>query len=191
MNKTGKWFIIKYIMEKVICHYRQEWIQMFQDISDFLKQNIKTYVRIEHVGSTAIPGMDGKPIIDIDIEILSESHFSSIKTELEKIGYFHNGDQGIKGREVFLRSGETQSVLDKIPHHLYVCPSNNPEYKRHIRFRDKLRTDKSLVEEYKKIKHEIIKEVGLYNRQGYVEMKANNYNAFFERVLGESFSDQV
>lgn len=54
-------------MNKVISTYNKERVSMFQDISDFLKQNIDKYIRIAHVGSTSIPGMDAKPTIDIDI----------------------------------------------------------------------------------------------------------------------------
>lgn len=172
-------------MNKVISRYSKEWITMFKMISSFLEKNVETYTRIEHVGSTSIPGMDAKPVIDIDIEIKSKSDFNKIKRELEDIGYLHCGDQGIEGREVFKRSGTKKSMLDEIIHHLYVCTSDSIEYKKHILFRDKLRANKSLMEEYKAIKYEILEQVGSTNRQGYVETKQNNYKNFFDRVHEE------
>ncbi len=173
-------------MSKVISIYNKEWITMFQNISNFLGENIETYTRIEHVGSTSIPGMDAKSVIDIDIEISSKSDFSKTKNELENIGYIHCGDQGIDGREAFKRSGDNKSILDEIAHHLYVCLSNNNEYQKHILFRDRLRSNRLLMEEYKAIKYEILEKVGSTNRQGYVEMKENDYKDFFKRVLSES-----
>jgi|GEM_PF-411405 len=172
-------------INSVIRPYDVEWPSMFESISCFLKANIKTYVGIEHVGSTSIPGMDAKPIIDIDIEIRSVSDFDIVRKELECIGYEYCGDQGIEGREVFKRSGTKKSLLDDIAHHLYVCSSNSEEYQRHILFRNRLRSDQSLMEEYKAIKHEILKRVGYDNKQAYVEAKQNNYKYFFDKVHKE------
>ncbi len=156
---------------------------MFNQLSDYIKDRVESYIRIEHVGSTSIPGMDAKPIIDLVIEV-SPFDFNNIKIELENIGYIHNGDQGIDGREVFNRLGNNKSILDVISHHLYVCESNNSEYLRLILFRDRLRTHRLLREEYMTIKYEILEKVGSTNRKGYVEMKENNYRDFFSKVLG-------
>jgi len=172
-------------MNSVICPYNKEWISMFQDLSDFLKLKLETYIRIEHVGSTSIPGMDAKPVIDIDIEIPSKAVFKQIKKELEVIGYIYCGDLGIEGREAFIRSENGDSVLDTISHNLYVCASDNDEYKRHILFREKLKSNKKLREEYKAIKYEILEKVGSNNRQGYVKMKENHYKSFFKIVLSD------
>jgi len=170
-------------MNRVISKYNKQWTIWFQDISEYLKKYLKTYVAIEHIGSTSIPDMDAKPIIDIDIEISSEADFNAVRKELEAIGYNYQGDLGIKGREVFKRSGKRKSILDRIEHHLYVCASNSEEYNRHIKFRDRLRSDKFLREEYKAIKYEILEKVGPENRAGYVEMKENDYRDFFGKVL--------
>lgn len=75
----------------------------FEAIAEYLGNYLARYNRIEHVGSTSIPGMDAKPIIDIDIEIETEADFDKLKAELERIGYIHCGDQGIQGRETFKR----------------------------------------------------------------------------------------
>jgi len=103
-----------------------------------------------------------------------------------KIGYIHWGDQGIQGREAFSRGESKGSILDHTPHHLYVCTSDNPEYRRHIRFRDTLRAEPLLREEYESIKYEILQRVGRNNRQGYVEMKERDSSEFFNRVLENS-----
>lgn len=71
-----------------------------------------------------------------------------------------------------------------ISHHLYVCDSNNLEYLRLILFRDRLRTDRLLREEYIAIKNEILEKVGSTNVKGYVETKENNYKDLFSKVLG-------
>ncbi len=70
---------------------------------------------IEHVGSTSVPNLDAKPIIDIDIVFTESKTLPMIKAALEAIGYYHNGNQGIEDREVFKRNGKlNHSSLDTI-----------------------------------------------------------------------------
>jgi GrpB-like predicted nucleotidyltransferase (UPF0157 family) len=176
-------------MEEVISKYNPEWPKQFETIESYLKKHIRTYRRIEHVGSTSIPEMDGKPVIDIDIEIASRNEFNKIKNELEKIGYSYEGNQGIEDREVFKRTGKQNNVLDQIRHHLYVCPSDSRELHRHLLFRNALRGNKTLRKEYIEIKEKIIEKVGKYNRAGYVEMKEKDCKDFFERVLNSGTSE--
>ena len=100
--------------------YNPEWSSWFEKLSDFLQSGLREYaVRIEHVGSTAVPGMIAKPIIDIDV-VIQKSHFEKTKTCLEEIGYSHLGDLGIAEREAFdLVDIELRRQFP--PHHLYVC----------------------------------------------------------------------
>ena len=57
--------------------------------------------RIEHVGSTAVEGLAAKPIIDIDVVIAQETALSRSLKKLASIGYVHEGNLGIEGREAF------------------------------------------------------------------------------------------
>ncbi len=79
----------------VIVAYNPQWKKQFLKIYELLHQNLTGLFFIHHVGSTSIKGMFAKPIIDIDIEILDYNNFNTIKNELEKIGYCHEGDLGI------------------------------------------------------------------------------------------------
>tara|TARA_R110002126_G_C10464295_1_gene500576 strand:- start:519 stop:839 length:321 start_codon:yes stop_codon:yes gene_type:complete len=75
---------------------------------------------------TSTPNLDSKPIIDVDIIYENESEFEKIKSGLIKIGYYHNGNQGIEKREVFKRNGKSfYGILNMITHHLYVCLKNS------------------------------------------------------------------
>src|SRR5436309_332949 len=87
---------------------------------------------IEHVGSTAIPGLAAKPIIDMTIVIDTRDDLPAVINSLQAIGYRHEGDLGIPGREAFARPSGTQ------PHHLYVCAANNHNLARVLAFRDLL-----------------------------------------------------
>ena len=123
----------------VIEEYNEDWKNQYEQIKNILENSLSKTIKIEHVGSTSIPGMWAKPIIDIDIVIENIYDCEKTKKELEEIGYLHKGDQGIKGREVFKRNNIIKNeILDKINHHLYVCTKDNEELRRHILFRDYL-----------------------------------------------------
>ena len=98
---------------------------------------------IHHVGSTSVPGLAAKPIIDVDVEIRSREILPSVVRALAALGYRHEGDLGVHGREAFApesddvpRDGSGRRWPE---HHLYVCASDSPELRRHLVFRDWLR----------------------------------------------------
>ena len=103
---------------------------------------------IEHVGSTSVEGMSAKPCIDIDVIIQDYSVFGDVVQRLEAIGYIHEGDLGIRGREAFKYSDKPHLK----EHHLYVCPQDSGELRRHIVFRDFLRSHPEAVRKYSSVK---------------------------------------
>ena len=103
---------------------------------------------IEHVGSTSVPGLAAKPIIDIDVVISGYHVFDAVVEKLAAIGYAHEGNLGIPQREAFCYEGKDH--LRK--HHLYVCPADSQELHRHIAFRDHLRNHPDAVKEYSEAK---------------------------------------
>jgi GrpB-like predicted nucleotidyltransferase (UPF0157 family) len=125
--------------------YDPEWPQWFEEIKAFLGEDIaKACLRIEHVGSTSIPGMIAKPIIDIII-VIEPGSFSQMKKLLKERGYHHEGDLDIKEREAFKLKHEV--VIKSLPnHHLYVCPEDNEELKKETAFRDYLQKHKTTRE---------------------------------------------
>ena len=171
----------------VVIEYDINWPNVFLKIKNELNKVLTVQSVVEHVGSTSIPGMKAKPIIDIDVGLDNCDDFETVKMELAKIGYKHEGDLGIKGREAFGRTGEIHNeVLDTIDHHLYVCSINNEEFKRHILFRDYLRSHDEARDRYNQIKEEILEQVGPENRAGYVQMKEDEYKDFFEDVISKA-----
>ena len=103
---------------------------------------------IEHVGSTSVPGMSGKPCIDIDVVIPDRASLENAIQRLAHIGYEHEGDLGIPDRHAFRYDGKTH--LQK--HHLYVCPRDSEELHRHLTFRDYLKTHPEAVAAYSRVK---------------------------------------
>jgi GrpB-like predicted nucleotidyltransferase (UPF0157 family) len=168
----------------VVVAYDDRWPEQFRAIRSVLEESLTRALRIEHVGSTAIPGMLAKPVIDIDVEIGDECDFDRTRDELQSIGYSHAGDQGITGREAFRRNLNCFfRYLDDIKHHLYVCATDCKEYQRHILFRDYLRTHGEARDRYNRIKTEILRRYGEDDRGKYVSVKEAEYRWFFDGVI--------
>ena len=171
-------------MSIVVVEYDKKWPDNFLKIKDQLQKVLTVQCKVQHVGSTSIPGMKAKPIIDIDVGLENWSDFEAVKEALAEIGYEHEGDKGIIGREAFCRNRKVHNeILDNIDHHLYVCSMDNEEFKRHILFRDYLRNHDEARDRYNQIKEEILAKVGSENRAGYVQMKEENYRDFFEEII--------
>jgi beta-glucosidase len=129
-------------------------------------------LRIEHVGSTAVPGLPAKPIIDIDVVMDTEFDLPAVTACLARIGYTYQGDLGIPRRYAF-RARDPEPA-----HHLYVCAQDSPELHRHISFRDYLRAHPSTAQAYGLLKRQILAEVA-GDRLAYTERKG----AFIEAIL--------
>ena len=119
----------------VITPYDPDWPRLFTEIRGMVQRTIPgTYHAVEHVGSTSVPGLAAKPIIDIDI-VMREGQFGRIKQGLQSLGYEDEGDLGIPGRAAFyLRDEGLRQAL--APHHLYVVPPDSPVLADHRDFKD-------------------------------------------------------
>ena len=135
----------------IITEYDPLWPSDYAVIASEIRQALGTLaLAIHHVGSTSVPGMVAKPIIDLDVVIQNRAVLPEVIELLEAIGYRHEGDLGIPNREAFCYEGKPH--LRK--HHLYVCPENSLELKRHLTFRDFLRTHPTEAEIYSHIKQQ-------------------------------------
>ncbi|MBD7969291.1 GrpB family protein [Paenibacillus sp. Sa2BVA9] len=169
----------------IIEEYNEEWPKAFKLIESALSDELDGLViRIEHVGSTSVPGLAAKPIIDIDVVIESMDYLAKVIKKLDLLGYLHEGDLGIKNREAFARrdiyvpySSEGNVQYE---HHLYVCDEESVELNRHIMFRDILKNNPLLASEYANLKIELSNNFTL-NRKAYTEGKTE----FVTRVMND------
>ncbi len=168
----------------LIKKYTSDWITSFAVLKREIEKGLKGLeFEIEHVGSTSVPELDSKDIIDIDIIYKQESEFEKIKAGLNNIGYYHNGNQGIEDREVFKRTGElTNEVLDTLKHHLYVCPVNSKALERHILFRNFLRKNDWARFKYQEMKYELA-EMAKQDKNLYAELKELHMNDFIDSII--------
>ena len=168
----------------LIENYNPEWVNQFEKIKEKLLIGLVGIdINIEHVGSTSVPNLAAKPIIDIDIVYYESTDFETIKKNLEGLEYFHNGNQDVEGREVFKRTGKNESeVLDKIPHHLYVCRYDCEELQRHLLFRDYLRKFEVARNFYQNLKYKIAEETH-NDRKQYAKIKELKANSFINYIV--------
>ena len=135
----------------IVLPYDKAWKSAFADI----KQEIEAaagdlILGIEHVGSTSVEGMSAKPCIDLDVIIRDNEVLPEVVRKLATIGYIHEGNLGIIGREAFAYSGKPHLMK----HHLYVCPQDSQELRRHITFRDYLRSNPEAAAVYSQVKEQ-------------------------------------
>ncbi len=170
------------ILEK----YSSNWINDFTNIKREIENALNGFsYAIEHVGSTSVPNLDSKPIIDIDIIYSKQLYFEKIKSGLEKIGYYHNGNQGIEDRDVFKRNGKLiNEILDTVKHHIYVCPTDSKALERHILSRNFLRKNDWARIKYQQMKYELAEKAN-QDRKVYAALKELNVNHFIDSIIEE------
>ena len=129
--------------------YDREWKTAFEEIRQELENTLGDLILgIEHVGSTSVEGLSAKPCIDLDVIIPDYTVFDDVVRRLSDLGYVHEGDLGIPDREAFAYGDKPH--LQK--HHLYVCPQYSEELRRHLTFRDFLRTHPEASKQYSAVK---------------------------------------
>lgn len=179
MNQKRKIEVVK---------YDPNWVKDFDNLSQVITGSLgNLIIGVEHVGSTSVPGLAAKPIIDLDVVIDSRDCLPEVVRHLELLGYEHEGDLGIEGREAFKRNGQDVPYSDRIDtwvqHHLYVCERNNEELIRHIRFRNYLRNNPKQALAYGKLKYQLAERFP-YDINAYVKGKQN----LIEEILAKAAS---
>jgi GrpB-like predicted nucleotidyltransferase (UPF0157 family) len=174
----------------VVVPYSDSWAITFQQLATVLNNRLKDFIiSIEHVGSTSVPGLAAKPIIDLDILIKDKSQSQQVISILGELGYTHRGDLGIPGREAFFRDSD-QTPIDGAgtqwpAHHLYVCLEDSMSLKNHLRFRDFLRAHPETALQYGALKSALAAKYP-NDIDNYVEGKT----AFITAVLAQTGFDQ-
>jgi len=150
--------------EVIVVDYDPGWRRVFEEIRSSVLAGVSDIaIAIEHVGSTSVPGLAAKPVIDMDV-VVADSDMETGIGRLTALGYEHRGDLGIQGREAFGRpSGSPR-------HHLYLCPSGSPALANHLAIRDYLRRNASAASAYGELKKHLAREFPR-DIDGYIEAK--------------------
>lgn len=143
-----------------VTDYDPNWPAEFANLKEVLLGKLDHLcLDILHVGSTSVPNLAAKPILDIDIVIENDTQPASVIKPLQELGYTHQGDLGIRGREAFSRADKhTPYTLPKqewIDHHLYVCPQDSSQLQKHLALRDYLRKHPDAAAAYSRLKWDL------------------------------------
>ena len=158
--------------------YDPAWPQLFDNIRRRIAPAIEGMnVRIEHVGSTAVPGLAAKPLIDLDVVVRKSRDVEAVGERLASIGYVPEGDLGVAGREAFA------CPPDGLYHHLYVVVDGNAAHRNHIDFRDYLRKHPEEARRYADQKREVAYLLDV-DREAYVEAKSGVVQEILKRARG-------
>jgi GrpB-like predicted nucleotidyltransferase (UPF0157 family) len=105
-------------------------------------------VRAHHIGSTAVPGLAAKPVIDILLEVRDLVELDACDEAMQSIGYEPRGECGIPDRRYYRKGG------DRRTHHVHAYPVGDPHIVEHLAFRDYLRVHRDVAADYARIKRE-------------------------------------
>jgi GrpB-like predicted nucleotidyltransferase (UPF0157 family) len=134
----------------VVVDYDQNWPSVFEELRLLIWPTLRDLaISVEHVGSTAVPGLRAKPVIDACIVVESRELVRPAIERIEGLGYVHRGTLGVPDREAFKRP-------DHLPrHHLYLSPRDAVSLKNQIGVRDYLRAHPDIAREYGELKTEL------------------------------------
>jgi GrpB-like predicted nucleotidyltransferase (UPF0157 family) len=133
---------------EVVSH-NPDWSDLFQTEAEKIAPIFgPEIIVIEHIGSTAIPGIKAKPIIDILVEVKDISQVDHFNDQMAQLGYKPKGEFGIPGRRYFRKKGTDAAHT----HHVHIFQIGNPEIERHLNFRDYLRTHPEDAQAYSRLK---------------------------------------
>lgn len=150
-------------------HHDSKWSEAFLVAKITLTECISTELKLHHIGSTSIPGIAAKPILDLLGVVPFIEIFDSFKAYLETLGFVWKGEYGIANRRfcVLYDESEEFSLI-----HLHVFANSDFEVEKHLIFRDYLRASQEASVRYQKLKMALA-EVHRESRTNYSEGKSD------------------
>lgn len=137
-------------MKVRLTSYDENWARMYEEEAQVLRGIFGDEIRaLEHFGSTAVPGMKAKPVVDMMCLVKDIQVIDGYNDRMHALGYDVAGEWGIAGRRLFRKGGEQRT------HHIHFYPYEHPQILRHLVFRDYLRAHPEEVERYTAMKEEL------------------------------------
>lgn len=137
-------------MKVRLTEHDENWVRMFEEEARLLREILgDQIINFEHFGSTSVPGLKAKPVIDMMCIVKDIEKIDEFNEQMSSLGYDVAGEWGIPGRRLFRKGGENRT------HHIHVYESDNSEIERHLIFRNYLRAHPEEVERYAKLKEEL------------------------------------
>ena len=151
----------------VVADYDPEWPKIFERLRARVWPAVQGIaLSVEHVGSTSVPGLAAKPVIDMSIVVPTEADVPRAIERMATLGYEHRGNLGVEGREAFSRP-------EDLPyHHMYLCPQGSIGLDNLLAVRDYLRDHPETAQAYGDLKKQLAKKFP-HDIESYVEGKTD------------------
>ena len=162
----------------LVVDYDPQWPVLFeQEKARIIAMLGHILLMVEHLGSTAVPGLAAKPVIDIGLGVRSLAEAPSLMPSIEGMGYIYEPvlEQLLPERRFFWKGTPTVHT-----YHLHLAKVDNPVLLRPLRFRDYLRRHPDRAEKYGELKKELAKRCG-QDMDAYV----NGKTALIEQIMSE------
>jgi GrpB-like predicted nucleotidyltransferase (UPF0157 family)/chloramphenicol 3-O-phosphotransferase len=162
----------------VVTDYDNDWPRFFEEIAQPVRDAVADLgAQVEHVGSTSVPGLAAKPIIDIDVVVGSAEDVPTAIERLRSLGYVYQGDKGVRGREAFLWPRGARQ------HHLYIVVQGSRPYLDHIEFRNYLLDHPEVASECAALKTKLAEQHGS-DGFGYTDAKTDFVTGILRAARG-------
>ncbi len=159
--------------------YTTEWKRYFEREKDALQIVLGTNVLdIQHVGSTSIPGMPAKPIVDIAIAVADFEEARACIPLIESHGYEYKGEFGIPHRHYFVKG-------DPRLFHIHMCEIDSDAWQNQLLFRDYLILHTDKAKDYAQLKHQLALKFP-QDREAYLDGKAGFIEAIIRLARAEA-----
>lgn len=172
-----------------IVPYDPGWPQRFEAERARLQQALgDVALRIEHNGSTAVPGLAAKPIIDIQISVARLEPMSAYAEGLRRAGYIHVAHDDDAFAPFFHRPAEWPHT-----HHVHVVEAESTEERKTLAFRDYLRSHPSVAREYEALKRSLADRFGgadAASREAYARAKSSFVDAIDVRQFYDRYDEE-
>jgi GrpB-like predicted nucleotidyltransferase (UPF0157 family) len=140
-----------WITEIHLVEYDPQWPKKFEAEAAILHEVLgENAISIEHIGSTAVPGMDAKPVVDLMVEVLNLDKIQSMEEVFVEVGYEVLGESGIPGRHFITRNAKGTRT-----HDVHIFETDHNEVERMVLFRDHLRENPEAAKNYSELKHRL------------------------------------
>jgi GrpB-like predicted nucleotidyltransferase (UPF0157 family) len=161
----------------IVEEYSTAWPRLFKEEAERISASLNELQKtIEHIGSTAVPGLQAKPVIDIMIGVSSLEQADSCVPSIERTGYLYSPEHenSMPERRYFERSGS------EIYYHVHMVVFGSKFWKEHIFFRNYLRENPEALQQYAELKKELAEEFR-DNREAYTKGKAEFIQGILKR----------
>ncbi len=173
MSEAAKVSLKKHARDPVVlAQHDADWATQFEHLAIQMREACGDKLSIiHHIGSTSVPGLAAKPLIDMLPELHRHPDGPALAPLLEPLGFVYFGAYGIEGRHFFRRKGD-------IDVNVHMFETGHIEIERHLVFRDALRADPNLLNAYQTLKEEL---AALHPND--VDSYARSKSDFIESVL--------